>query len=348
MDNRFVWRASNVFFMLLYAKMFKKRLPVRVALHVTEFCNMRCTYCYTNFETYKKVKEKTTDEMCRLIDELYSHGMRSLWFLGGEPMMRRDFGEIIEYATRKGIFCDMNSNGVLIDEKNIDAVKKLDAVCISIDGDEESNDSYRGKGSYQKVIRALKLLRKENVKVRLHSILTKRTWKKLDHMVKLSQELGTTFNYCEVQLRNPDLADHVLDEGESRKFYESYLAYKKQGAPILHPIPVIEYMLRWPKAGEALIYRDESSKYPKDSYIPCLSGDLTCFYDLDGRMYSCPRTWDDGLNSKEVGFQKAWDYLANRKCISCKCIGAVELHMLLGLHPQSLIHSLKNVLALRR
>jgi MoaA/NifB/PqqE/SkfB family radical SAM enzyme len=334
--------------MLLYAKMFKKRMPIRVALQVTKFCNMRCTYCYTNFETYKKVEEKTTDEMCALIDELYSHGMRSLWFLGGEPMMRRDFGEIIEYATRKGILCDMNSNGVLINEKNIDAVKKLDAVCISLDGDEESNDFYRGKGSYQKAVNAIKLLRKENVKVRLHSILTKQTGGKLDRMVKLSQELGTTFNYCEVQLHHPDLADHVLDEKESRTFYESYLAYKKQGAPILHPISVIQYMLRWPKVGEALIYRDESSKYPKDSYIPCLSGDLTCFYDLDGRMYSCPRTWDDGLNSNEVGFQKAWDYLAERRCVSCKCIGAVELHMLLGLYPQLLIHSLENVWKLRR
>jgi MoaA/NifB/PqqE/SkfB family radical SAM enzyme len=263
-------------------------------------------------------------------------------------MMRKDFGEIIEYATRKGIVCDMNSNGTLINDKNIDTVKKLDTLCISLDGDEESNDFYRGKGSYQKAVEAVKLLREHNVKVRLHSILTKRTFKKLDHMVKLSRELGTNFNYCEVLLHDPDMADHVLDEEESREFYRRYLEYKERGAPIMHPVAAIQYMMKWPKKDGTLIYRDEASKYPKNSYVPCLSGDLLCFYDLDGRVYSCPGTWDDGLNCNEVGFKKAWDYLAKRKCISCKCIGAVEQHLLTGLHPQSLIHSLKNVWALKR
>ncbi len=341
-------RATNLFLLLLYAKIFKKRIPVKVALQVTKYCNMNCSYCYTNFETYKEVKEKTTEEIFKVIDEFYSRGTRWIWFLGGEPMMRKDFGEIIEYATRKGVFCDMNSNGILINEKNIHMVKKLDAVCISLDGDEESNDFYRGKGSYQKALTAIKLLRAHNVKVRLHSILTKKTWTKLDHMVALSQKLGTIFNYCEVQLSNPDPDDHVLSEQETREFYDKYLAYKKRGYPIMHSVPVIEYMMKWPKKGCSLIYTDEVSRYPKDSYVRCLSGDLSVWYDLDGHLYSCPGTWNDGLNCNEVGFKKAWDYLGNRKCISCKCIGITEIHMLLGLHKQSIIHGLKNVWTLTR
>lgn len=342
-----LWRATNLFSSLLYAKIFKKRLPVRVALQVTKYCNMSCSYCYANFETYKHVKEKTTEEIFRWIDDLYSHGTRGLWFLGGEPMMRKDFGEIIEYATRKGIFCDMNSNGVLINEKNIDTVKKLDAACISLDGDEESNDFYRGKNSYQKAVEAIKLLRKNKVKVRLHSILTKRTWKKLDYMAELAKELGVTLGYCEVLLNDPDGDDHILNEQEHNEFYKKYLSYKRRGYPIWHSVRAIEYMLKWPKKDGRLIFRDETSKYPKNTFVPCLLGDLECMCDLDGKIYACPGTWEDGLNSNEVGFQKAWDYLANRKCAACRCISATELHMVLGLQPNSLLDAFKNVLGLR-
>lgn len=346
MDLGLMRRASNVFFALLYAKIFVKRIPVRVALQVTKYCNMNCSYCYANFKTYETIKEKSTDEICEWIDELYSYGTRGLWFLGGEPMMRKDFGEIIDHAKHKGMFCDMNSNGTLINEENIKIVNKLDGVCISLDGDEESNDFYRGKGSYQKAIKAIKLLKTHKIKVRLHCILTKRTWKKLDHLAELSKELGVMFNYCEVLLNSPDRKDHILSEEESKEFYKKYREYKKKGYPIMHSLPAIEYVMNWPKKEGNLIYQEEVSKYPRNSYMPCVYGSLDCFCDLDGRVYSCPGTWNDGLNSNEVGFQKAWDYLADRKCIACRCMSAVQLKMVLSLQIKSLIYGLKSVLSI--
>ena len=333
---------------LLYAKIFKKRIPVRVAFQLTKYCNMRCNYCYANFETYKHVKDMTKEEIFKVFDELYRYGTRWIWFLGGEPMIRKDFGEIIDYAQRKGMFCDMNSNGVLINEKNIDTVKKLDAVCISIDGDEESNEYYRGKSSYKKAIEAVKLLSKHGVKVRIHSILTKRTYKALNNMVKMAKELDVTFNYCEVLRNEKDPEDHVLTGEESKEFYDKYIEYKKKGAPIIHSIPTIEYMRKWPKKGDTLIYKDEASKYPKGSYVPCVSGDLQCFFDVDGRIYACNGTWDDGLSYNEVGFKKAWNYLKDRKCVGCKCIGMTELHSLLDLYPESIINGVKNILRLQK
>lgn len=328
--------------MLLYANIFKKRIPVRVALQLTKECNMRCSYCYANFETYKKIEDRTTEELVKTIDELHVCGTRWLWFLGGEPMVRKDFGKIIDYAQRKGIFCNMNSNGTLINERNIETIKKLDEVCISIDGDEESNDSYRGKGSYQKAINAVKLLRKHNVPVRLHAILTKKTAPKLDHMIHLSRELKVTFNFCEVLKNNPNLDDHVLSREEADAFYQKYLFYKKQGYPILYSSCGILYALAWPKKEGTIMYKDERSCYPKNSYVPCVSGDLLCFLDVDGRVYACNGTWEDGLNAYEVGFNKAWDYCAQKKCISCRCMGMIEFHLLMGLNLKSIINTVKS------
>ena len=113
-------------------------------------------------------------------------------------------------------------------------------------------------------------------------------------------------------------------------------------------IPTIEYMRKWPKKGDTLIYKDEASKYPKGSYVPCVSGDLQCFFDVDGRIYACNGTWDDGFSYNEVGFKKAWNYLKDRKCVGCKCIGMTELHSLLDLYPESIINGVKNILRLQK
>jgi len=342
-----LYRSFNVFKSLAYAKIAHKRIPVKVAFQITTRCSMRCSYCYVNLKTYQKLKDPTTDEVFQIIDELYDQGTRWLWFLGGEPMMRSDFGAIIDYAHKKGMFCDMNSNGILINKQNVNIVKKLDGVCISIDGDAESNEHYRGKGTYKKALNAVKLLRQNNIPVRIHSILTKKTYQKLDHLISLSKDLGVSFNYCEVLKESSKNDQFLLSDKESRIFYKKYSFYKKRGFPIIHSLRAINYIKRWPKKGSDIIYRKESKNYPADSFVKCLSGDLTCFLDLDGKLYSCPRTWNDGLNYREVGFKKAWDYLAKRKCLSCKCIGAYQLHLFLGLDLKSLIHAIRSVIALK-
>jgi hypothetical protein len=163
--------------------------------------------------------------------------------------------------------------------------------------------------------------------------------------VKLATGLGVTFNYCEV-LRREREDDHILTNEQAKEFYVKYLAYKKKGAPIMHSIPTIKYMMKWPKPDSNIIYTEEKGKYPKGSYVPCVSGDLHYYFDLDGRMYACNGTWDDGLNYFEVGFDTAWDYLKKRKCHSCQCIGYVEMHSLLGLYPESILHGLKSMLRL--
>ncbi|MCE5211948.1 MAG: radical SAM protein [Deltaproteobacteria bacterium] len=342
MNFKVMLRSANFFKSLLWARILNRRVPLRVGLQLTKYCNMRCSYCYADFERYKTAKELSTDEIFNVVDELHALGCRWIWFLGGEPMMREDFGRIIDYVHSKGMFCDMNSNGILINKDNLSTVKKLDGVAISIDGNEETNDFYRGKGMYQKAIKAVELLVANGVSVRIHSILTKKTAAKLDQVAERSRQLGVTFNYCEV-LKKETAGDDILSDKEHEDFYKRYLDYKKRGAPIMHSIESIEYMLKWPKTNGTVIYHEECSGYDTKDYVPCLSGDLLCFVDLDGGIYACNGTWGDGLNYKEVGFKKAWDYLAQRKCVGCRCVGMTSLHSIFGLSEKSVMHALLSI-----
>lgn len=331
---------ANVGKQLLYAKIFRKNIPIRVGLQITKYCNLKCSYCYVNFNTYKNINEITLEEIFIFIDKLYDYGTRWIWFLGGEPLSRDDFGEIIDYVHSKGMFCDMNSNGLFVNEKSIKAIKKLDMVSFSLDGNKEITDYYRGRGVYDALLRNVEILKKHNVNVRFHSILTKKTAATLPDMVKLSNKLKAPFNYCEV-LRKEREPEHILSDKESENFYKSYYMYKKQGALIANSLAAIKYMLNWPKKGGDIIYKNEASKYK--NYMPCYYPELTCTLDLDGKLYSCHGSWDEGLNINEVGVEEAHKYLLDKKeCISCKCIGIIELNLFLTLSMKNLLNTLVN------
>jgi len=339
-------RGSNVFFALLQANIFKKRVPVKVALQLTTRCNLKCSYCYVNYSNYKQIKEINKNQWFKTIDELYSYGTRWLWFLGGEPILQKGLGEIIDYAKKKGMFCELNTNGILISEKNISILKKLDAMAVSIDGDEKSNDYYRGEGSYKKAINVVKLLKEAGVNVRIHSILTRRTAKTLDNVAELYKRMGVSFSFCDV-LKSKKDTDHILSFKEHKKFYTKYLDYMKKGYPIIHSDQAIEYMINWPNEGKSTIPKNQAFRFSKNSYVNCVSGDLQCFYDADGKIYACNGTWDKGLDLKKVGFMKAWDYLKERDCVSCRCMGMADLHLLLGLNIKSVFYGVKSVLNLK-
>src|SRR5690606_18612915 len=75
---------------------------------------------------------------------------------GGEPFLRKDIFEIIDYAKSKGLNVSIITDAHMMDEKAFqELVKNQVRVSISIDGAEKSNDAIRGKGSYAKAISAI-------------------------------------------------------------------------------------------------------------------------------------------------------------------------------------------------
>ena len=81
----------------------------------------------------KGIPDFTTRELLKIIDELKEMGTRILTLHGGESLLQRDFGEIVNYAKLKGFYVSLNSNGTLV-PKRISELKYLDNLCISMDG----------------------------------------------------------------------------------------------------------------------------------------------------------------------------------------------------------------------
>ena len=134
----------------------------------------------------------TTEQSIEIIDALSAMKVFQFNIGGGEPFMRPDFLDLVDYAHEKGMVTCISTNGIPIDD---DTARRLDHplvyIQVSLDGaTPDSNDAIRGKGSFRKVIRALDSLRRRNVEVSVNTVLTRRNFHELDQMTTLAAKFG--------------------------------------------------------------------------------------------------------------------------------------------------------------
>jgi MoaA/NifB/PqqE/SkfB family radical SAM enzyme len=101
-------------------------------LKVTRTCNSHCVYC----DHWKLPSNPipSTDELFQVIDNLHNIGTRHINLTGGEPLLRADLSDLIEYAHKKEISVCLLTNGLLLPKRFEELLEvELDAVIISID-----------------------------------------------------------------------------------------------------------------------------------------------------------------------------------------------------------------------
>lgn len=112
-----------------------------VYFHVTQRCNLNCSYCY-NKENLNKPDMLTTECVKKIIDKLKDINVQHINFTGGEILLRRDIEEIVKYTYDKGISSDILTNGLLLD-KRARLYKYINKFIISLDTlDEKNNERF--------------------------------------------------------------------------------------------------------------------------------------------------------------------------------------------------------------
>ena len=133
-------------------------VPIEVEIELTLRCNERCYMC-EKWRAKKKQDILTTKRLRSLFDELIKIGVKAVVFSGGEPLLRKDFVELVEYASKAGLQGTVITNGSLITNKIAKSLltNKWN-VYISIDGSKPGIiDSIRNKkGIGKKVIAGTK------------------------------------------------------------------------------------------------------------------------------------------------------------------------------------------------
>jgi MoaA/NifB/PqqE/SkfB family radical SAM enzyme len=137
--------------------------PYHAQWMLTRRCNYRCRGC--NIWQEQDTKELPTREIKKGLDILKELGVIEVVLSGGNPLLRKDIDEIIEYSSRLFI-TTVYDNGSMAAGK-IDALRHADLVAISIDSlDPRKNDYVRGvPGAFDKAMQAVERLSREGIRV---------------------------------------------------------------------------------------------------------------------------------------------------------------------------------------
>lgn len=166
--------------------------PSSVFWDITRNCNLKCLHCY-NFHEYDHNEELSADEAKRVLEEMSIFGVESISFSGGDPLMRKDFLEIVRHAAGLNFkSVGVATNGTLIDRDIARQLKLPNThVQISIDGDvAEIHDSMRGvKGSFDKAVNGIKLLIEEGVNTSVCTTATRLNVDRVPNIIQLMKDL---------------------------------------------------------------------------------------------------------------------------------------------------------------
>ncbi|PLW80705.1 hypothetical protein C0585_01295 [Candidatus Woesearchaeota archaeon] len=325
----------NSFYHILKSKIFNKNVPLMVNFIITEVCNSSCKYC--NIPSIKKrKKEMNTKEIKKMIDNLQKKGLVRIHITGGEPLLRKDIGEIIDHAKKKKVMTFITTNSKLIEEK-IEKLKNLDLLFLCLNGKKKNHDVLRGKGNYDLVIKSINLAKKNNINLALNMILTNNNLEDVDHVVDIARQNNIKINFTPVfnnDLARADYKDiksiRVTDEALKKVFSKLILLKKKEGI-VLNSLNYLRF-----------IEKNGLKEYPEKK---CVMGKLGFVVNPDGGVVPCYKYVDSKkilTNGVKDGWEKAITNTKVPNCNLCNHNNHIEQNRLLNFSFNSLLNLFEN------
>jgi len=200
-------------------------IPREVSIETTFRCNLSCYWCFN--KGVKAKPELSTKNIKKIVDKVSQAGTSIVRFTGGEPLLRKDIFEILEYAKSKGLYVALNTNGTFVDGDVADKIKdNVDNVLVTFNGyDNLSEWKITGsKTSFEKKINAIKLLRKSVKVVRIGTVAVKENVEKLEEFFKVLKPLDV--DTWEIFRPIPHGSKDLIDNSSVETLVEKLIIFK--------------------------------------------------------------------------------------------------------------------------
>ena len=190
-------------------------IPWLILFDPTDACNMHCVGCWSG--TYGRKHNLTFEKMDKIVTEGKELGAYLYMMTGGEPMVRKN--DIFKLAEKHNdCFFGLYSNSTMIDEEVCKKVRDLGNITfmLSIEGTPDTNDARRGSGHYEKVLKAMDLLKKYGI------------------------VFGTSICYTSQNIEavtDEKFIRFIADKGARFGFFFHYMPVGKNAVPSLMPTP---------------------------------------------------------------------------------------------------------------
>ena len=272
--------------------------PICLTWELTYACNLSCVHCLSS-SGRRDPRELSTGQCRAVIDELEAMQVFYVNIGGGEPTVRPDFWNLVEYATARHVGVKFSTNGVKITPEVARRLAASDYVDvqISLDGaTAEVNDAVRGPGSYATALRAMANLAAAGFRgFKISVVVTRHNVGQLDEFKAIADRFGAQLRLT--RLRPSGRGADVWDElhptaAQQRQLYDWLVARGEQvltGDSFFH---LAAY-------GQAL-----------PGLNLCGAGRVVCLIDPVGDVYACPFAIHEAFLAGNVrgpgGFAAVW------------------------------------------
>lgn len=284
-----------------------------LAINLTRRCNLACAHCYLDAETleHSGTDELSSDEVRHLLSGIAARSADTMVVLtGGEPLLRRDLEDLVKHGADAGLSMVVGTNGVLLSEQRVRALKQAGAlgVGISIDSlDPDLHDAFRGRqGSWEKTLAGMETCRRHNLPFQVHFSVTEANAHEVPAMIDFARSVGAKvlnvfFLVCTGRGESmsditPQRYEQVLTQLVEAQQASKNLFIRARCAPQFKRIA---------------FQHDPSSPLTRATGYEgggCLAGIHYCRITPEGGVSACPYIPDEEGSIRERPFWEIWDH----------------------------------------
>ena len=340
-DNKF--KEYEMMKLYEYRKsLYDKPILKHLFLEVTSRCNARCEHCGSRCDGNmqgEEIEAKYIKKVLKEVADKYDASKILLNVTGGEPLMRKDLFEIMEYASSLGFSWGMTSNGMLITKSMVKKLEKANmvTVSISIDGLKETHEAFRKvPNSFEKILNGIKMMQESSIIqiVQVTTVANKKNINQLEDIYNLLVENGVKYwriLNCDPIGRANDNNNILLDMDDYKYLFNFIKEKNKEGKMIEITYGCSHYL------GPSL------EKEIRSDYFFCMAGLWVGSILSNGDIFVCPNVprrpeFIQG-NIKKDSFVEVWEdkyrifrsefRTSNKTCKKCrhwKYCGGDSLH----------------------
>lgn len=271
------------------------------AFELTGRCNFDCKMCYVHVMNAAEAKKKelTTEQLISVMDEAYQAGMLFALLTGGECLLRPDFKELYLHLYNKGVVMSVNTNGALIDEEmaRFFGEHRPEWVQISLYGcGEEGYERVTGVRGYSRVIKAIELLRAQNVHVKIA----------VTPSLQLLPDLEGILRYLVENKLDYRMGDELFSPRDGVEHEDPFALTDEQRLEMKRTVARVTGREIKPTAPE-LLPKVGGTCTEATRGMPCNAGTLRFVLTWDGKMIPCMSIPEICAYPLRDGFTAAWN-----------------------------------------
>lgn len=252
-------------------------------LELTLRCNENCLHCGSRCGDVKS-EELSVETYKAFLDKIkadFGTEDKMLCITGGEPLLRKEFFEIMTYAKELGFRWGMTSNGTLIDAEVAHKLREagMSTISISIDGLPETHDEFRRvPGAYERAMRGINCLIEEGgfKNIQVTTVVTAKSIKELDSLYEIFDKMDIdSWRVIGIEpmgraLEHPEL---ILSDEDQKYLFEFIRNKRIAGEPVCY--------------GCSHYLGMEYEREVRDWYFLCTAGIYTASIASNGDILAC-------------------------------------------------------------